>query len=189
MYGADWLYVTICFSVGLVSTAAAAGFAGKPTWPCVTSFSCTGVLSMYFRKLAHAGSAAWVVQEKPSPPPSRVCGSPAPPATVGKGNQPSSEVRLLFVLRADMTPGSQSPCSSIAALPFATMPAELPAPCWAGVLREAVWNGLVFMKEVRSVPAFVKHGWFMSIELMACWRVAVEHSLMAKYSHQNASGH
>ena len=40
-----------------------------------------------------------------------------------------------------MTPGFQWPCSSIAALPLATRPAELPAPCCAGVPRKPGWNG------------------------------------------------
>ena len=88
-----------------------------------------------------------------------------------------------------MTPGSQSPCSSIAALPFATMPAELPAPTWAGVPRKPVWNGFVAMKDLSSLPAFMKHGALRLSAFIAALSVAVEHSRSAKYSHQNASGH
>ena len=109
------------------SADAAAGLAGRPTF-AATTFFCTGVLSMYCRNWAQAGSAAGVVHEKPSPPPSVVVGAPAPPAMAGNGNQPSLELRVLSDVSGAMTPGSQSPCSSIAALPLATMPAELPAP-------------------------------------------------------------
>src|SRR6266702_1399019 len=44
------------------------------------------------------------------------------------------------------------------------------------------------MNAVRSELALAKHGALMLIELMACLRTLVEHSLRAKYSHQNASG-
>src|SRR5262249_41355620 len=104
---------------------------------------------MYFRNSAQAGSAARFVQEKPSPPPGVVVGDPAPPATAGNGNQPRSEFSFLLLVSGAITPGSQSPCSSIAALPFATMPAELPAPTCAAVPRNPSWNGLVAMNAVR----------------------------------------
>ncbi len=88
-----------------------------------------------------------------------------------------------------MTPGSQSPCSSIAALPLATMPAELPAPTWAGVPRNPDWKGLVAMKVWSWLPACTKHGADRFTPFIAVLRVAVGHSRRAKYSHQNASGH
>ena len=69
-----------------------------------------------------------------------------------------SVCHVLFGTSAWNTLGSQSPCSSIAALPSATMPAELPAPVWAGVFRKAGWNGLVAMNDLRSLPALAKHG-------------------------------
>ena len=87
-----------------------------------------------------------------------------------------------------MTPGSQSPCSSMAALPLATMPAELPAPCWDAVPRKPGWNGLVFMNAWRSAPALRKHGLLTLIAFIAACATAVEQSRSAKYSHQNASG-
>ena len=79
-----------------------------------------------------------------------------------------------------MTPGSQSPCSSIAALPLATRPAELPAPCWAGVPRKPVWNGLVAMNVLRSSPALMKHGSLRLIAFIAAFSTLVEHSRTAK---------
>src|ERR1019366_3470511 len=157
MYGAVWFACATVFRGGRASADVAEGLAGRPTL-APTTFSCTGVLSTYFRKLAQAGSAAPVVHEKPSPPPSTTAGSPAPPVTAGNGNQPSCELRFLSVLSGVIVPGSQSPCSSIAAWPFETMPAELPAPTWAAVPRKPVWNGLVAMNDLRSVPAFTQHG-------------------------------
>src|SRR5262249_61359415 len=68
-------------------------------------------------------------------------------------------------------------------------PAALAAPCWDGVLRKPGWNGWVPRNDLRSAPALRKHGSFRLMAFMACWRVAVEHSRSAKYSHQNASGH
>src|ERR1035438_6649533 len=86
MYGAAWLVCATVFRGGRASADAAEGLAGRPTL-APTTFSCTGVLSTYFRKLAQAGSAAPVVQEKPSPPPSTTAGAPAPPAKAGKRQQ------------------------------------------------------------------------------------------------------
>src|SRR5713226_4117825 len=188
MKGDEWLYVSTCFRAGMVSAGDAAGLAGRPTL-APTTLACTAAESRYFRKSAQAGSAAEVVQEKPSPPPSTVVGSPAPPLTAGNGNQPSSEFRPLSEVRGAMTPGSQSPWSSIAALPLPTMPAELPAPVWAAVPRKPLWNGWVLMKAVRSLPAFMKHGALRLTAFIELCRTGVEHSRTAKYSHQNASGH
>src|SRR5256885_985348 len=79
----------------------------------------TGVLSRYLRNWAQAGSAAPVVQEKPSPPPITAVGSPWPPDTAGNANQPSLASTLLSVVSPWSSTGSQSPCSSIATLPLA----------------------------------------------------------------------
>src|ERR1700742_5006068 len=136
---------------------AAAGLAGSDAAPEDTSCFWTDGESMYFRKSAHA-AVALLVQENPSPPPSATFSSPLPPGTVGKRTQPSLALSCLSEVSAAMTTGSQSPCSSIAALPLATMPAELPAPCWAGVPRKPAWNGLVFRNARVSSPALVKHG-------------------------------
>jgi hypothetical protein len=57
-----------------------------------------------------------------------------------------------------MTPGFQWPCSSMAALPLASRPAELPAPCWAGVARKPFWNGLASMSCSSMSPALVQQG-------------------------------
>src|SRR5690349_11798290 len=155
----------------MVIADAAAGFTGSEIAPEVTSFFCTSAPSMYFRKSAHA-AVALVVQEKPSPPPSVVLGSPLPPLTAGKANQPSLELRFLSLVSAAIVLGSQSPWSSIAALPLATIPAELPAPCWAGVPRKPGWKGLVAMKAFVSSPAFVKHGSLRAIAFIDCLRTS-----------------
>src|SRR5215471_18903755 len=112
------------FSAGTVSASAAAGFAGRPT-PAPSSCRWTSGVVRYCRKSEQAGSAAWVVQEKPSPPPSTAFGSPAPPLTAGNGNQPSLEFTFLSGVRLAPAPGSQSPWSSIAALPLTSRPTEL----------------------------------------------------------------
>jgi hypothetical protein len=147
-----------------------------------TSISWTGVLSMYWRNSAPADSAAPVVQEKPSPPDSTADGLPAPPGTCGNGNQPSSEMILALVVRAGTTLVSQSPCSSMPALPLASRPAELPAPVWAWVALKPPWNGLVAMNALRSWVALEKHGALMLMALIADCRSDWEHSRTAKYS-------
>ena len=86
----------------------------------------------------------------------------------------------MSLVSAGMTLVSQSPCSSMATLPLATIPAELPAPVWAGVDRNAGWNGLVFMKAVSALPALVKQGLLRSTVFIACSIVAWEHSRRAK---------
>src|ERR1017187_5531309 len=179
MYGAAWLVCATVFRGGRASADVAEGLAGRPTL-APTTFSCTGVLSTYFRKLAQAGSAAPVGHEKPAPPPRTRAGAPAPPVTAGNGNQPSCEVKLVLVVRPCITPGSQSPCSSMAAWPVETMPAELPAPAWDAVPRKPVWNGLVAMKVLRSWPAFTKHAALTLTALIAAFSVAVEHSRTAR---------
>src|ERR1700733_13395564 len=95
---------------------------------------------------------------------------------------------FLLLVRAGTTLVSQSPCSSIAALPLASRPAELPAPVWAWVALNPPWNGLVPMNAVRSLVAWVKHGAVMLTALMEDCRTDSEHSLTAKYSQKNASG-
>jgi hypothetical protein len=42
---------------------------------------------------------------------------------------------------------------------------------------------------VRSLVAVEKHDELRLTEVMACWMTEAGHSLTAKYSHQNASGH
>ena len=62
----------------------------------------------------------------------------------------------------------------------ATIPAELPAPVWAGVFRKAGWNGLLAMNDLRSSPALAKHGALAETFLTAACRVPTEHSRTAK---------
>src|SRR3954466_16103281 len=142
---------------------------------------------MYFRKSAQAGPAL-TAHEKPSPPPSAVPGVPLPPSIDGNGNQLSFEANCLSSVSGIIVGSSQSPCSSIAALPLATRPAELPAPCWAGVPRKPDWNGLVARNAFVSSPALTKHGSSSLMAFIAPLSVSVEHSRSAKYSHQKASG-
>src|SRR3984885_8075308 len=162
---------------------------GSPVWPGPTSCAWTDGGSRDCRKSAQPCTCAVLpVQEKPSPPPRTAVCEPAVPGVCGKGNQPSSELRALLVETPCMTDGSQSPCSSIAALPDATRPAELPAPCWEEVPRKPVWNGLVFRNADRLVLAWPKHEAPKLSLLMAELTVACGQSRSAKYSHQNASG-
>ena len=55
--------------------------------------------------------------------------------------------------------------------------------------RKPAWNGCVFMNVVRSLLALVKQELDRLTARIDDLRVAVGHSRMAKYSHQNASGH
>src|SRR6266498_2794225 len=66
---------------------------------------------------------------KPSPPPNCSPGCPAPPLTVGNGNQPTFEPRpfLSFVLALNVE-GAHWPMRSIAARPLPMVAASPPAP-------------------------------------------------------------
>src|SRR5436190_14760558 len=101
---------------------------------------CTGVDTMYLRKSAHS-TGAFQEQANPSPPPIAAPGTPLPPGTAGNGNQPRA-LPMPFLLgeRLFITPGFQWPWSSIAALALPIRPAELDAPCCAGVPRKPSWN-------------------------------------------------
>src|SRR5829696_4043491 len=107
-------------------------------------------------------------------------GSPWPPGTDGKGKNPRSGSGLLFGVREAITPGSQAPISSMLALWLATRPAELPAPCWAEVVRKPSLNGFVSAKALRSSPAFVQQGSLKFLSLAAASRVALLHARRAK---------
>ena len=65
-------------------------------------------------------------------------GSPWPPATAGKGNQPRSGSGFWSGVREAITPGSQAPISSMLALWFATRPAELSRALLRGGGQEAL---------------------------------------------------
>src|SRR4029079_9752661 len=117
---------------------------------------CTLGLSTYVRNWAHAGCGAFQEHAKPSPPPSSEPGRALLPGTFGNGNQPRKLGTLLSGVRDCITPGFQCPWSSIAALPFATSPAELDAPCCAGVARNPFWNGPASSSCWRYAPAFVQ---------------------------------
>src|SRR3954469_10793709 len=99
---------------------------GRPA-PLAPNFFCTSTLTMYLSNSTHSGGA-FLEQANPSPPPRAAVGSPADPGTPGKLNQPRKGGTFLSAVRPLITPGSQCPMSSMAALPLATRPAELPAP-------------------------------------------------------------
>ena len=81
---------------------------------------------------------------------------------------------------AFMVPSSQCPWSSIAALPLPIMPAELDAPCCAGVARNPSWNGFASRSCCVSVPAFVQHASLKSRLTAAFCSVALLHSRTAR---------
>src|SRR5690242_9040117 len=107
-------------------------------------------------------------------------GSPCPPEIVGKLNQPRSGNGFWSGVREAMTPGSHAPMSSMAALWFATSPAELPAPCCAEVLRKPLLNGLVAANVSRSLPALTQQGSLNVLEAAALFMASAVHSRSAK---------
>ena len=113
-------------------------------------------------------------------PPIIALGSPWPPGTAGKGNQPRSGSGFWFGVSVWIVPGSQAPMSSMAALWLATRPAEEPAPTCAAVVRKPAWNGLTFRNAARSLPAFVQHGSVNLRVVPAAFIVAWLHSRRAK---------
>src|ERR1700735_1450816 len=112
-------------------------------------------------------------------PPITALGSPAPPGTAGKGNQPRSGSGFWFGVSDASVPGSQARISSMPALCVGTAPAE-PAPTCAAVVRKPVWNGLILRNAVRSLPAFVQHGSVNLRLVAAAFIVAWLHSRRAK---------
>ena len=118
---------------------------------------CTLRLLTYCRNCEHSGCGAFQEQAKPSPPPSSEPGRALLPGTFGNGNQPRKLGTVLSAVSGCMTPGFQCPCSSIAALPFATRPAELVAPCCAGVARKPAWNGPASAAG-HELPRLSQHG-------------------------------
>ena len=83
----------------------------------------------------HSFFGAFAEQEYPSTAPIIEPGAPLPPETSGNGKKPRSDSGLPSGVSEEITPGSHAPMSSMAALWLATRPAELPAPCWAAVVR------------------------------------------------------
>src|SRR3954469_10367679 len=128
---------------------------GRPMLRAAQTF-CTPTDTMYLRKSTHSGGALYE-HEKPSPPPRAAPATPFAPGMAGKGNQPRF-LPMPFLLgeRPFITPGSQWPCSSMAALPLPIRPAELPAPCWAGVPRKPRWNGSTPSSCLTASPAFTQ---------------------------------
>ena len=140
--------MTLC-STGSVTAAAALLDAGGAE-AAVEYDSWMASVARKFRKSVHAGCGALAEQEKASRPPIMAVGSPAPPGTDGNGKKPRSGRFFWSGVREPITPGSQAPMSSMAALWFATRPADEPAPCWADVVRKPSLNGLVAAKACRS---------------------------------------
>src|SRR5258705_4947059 len=160
------------FMLESVTPLSAPWVTGRPA-PVSAKPFCTAGLEMYLRKSTHWGGALYE-QEKQSPPPRAAFGSPLPPATVGNANHPRLSPRpFLSSVSPAITAGSQWPMSSMAALPFATRPAELVAPCWAGVARKPSLNGSVLRKACRSLPAFVKHASANFLSTPACFITCV----------------
>src|ERR1700748_2596097 len=113
-------------------------------------------------------------------PPIIALGSPWPPGTAGKGNQPRSGSGFWFGVSVAIVPGSQAPMSSMPALWLATRPAEEPAPTCAAVVRKPGWNGVNFRNAARSLPAFVQHGSVNLRVVLAVVIVAWLHSRRAE---------
>src|ERR1035437_2288240 len=115
-------------------------------------------------------------------------GSPWPPEIDGKGNHPRSGSGFWSGVREAMTPGSQAPMSSMAALWFATSPAELPAPCCAAVVRKPLLKGFVPANVARSWPAFSQHGSVNVLVAAALFSVSALHSRSENQKNQGAAG-
>ena len=76
--------------------------------------------------------------------------------TAGNGNQPSSEERFLLVETPSITDGSQSPCSSIAALPLRDQARRAAGALLGRGAEEAGLERVGLHEAVRSVLAWVK---------------------------------
>ena len=134
---------------------------------------------MKLRKSAHSFGAL-TEHEYPSTPPIIEPGSPWPPDSSGNGNHARSGSGFSSGVREAITPGSHAPMSSIAAWWLATRPAELPAPCWALVVRKPSLNGWVAAKSFRSSAAFSQQPSLKSLVSPVFSMVWALHSRRAK---------
>src|SRR5690554_6733188 len=116
-------------------------------------------------------------------------GSPAVSGTLTNGNQPRNSGTVASGVSEPIWPAFQWPMSSMAALPLATRPAELSAPCWPEVARNPSWKGSVPTKSCSSSPASTQHGSLKSSAGMSVCSVSVEHAASANWYHQWAAGH
>src|SRR5262245_62776377 len=184
---ADWVAFAMVCRTGSDRPTSAPLAVGMPE-PVPAKPFCTSGLTMYLRNSTHS-AGAFLVHAKPSPPPIWVVWLPPAPGTDGNGNQLRKLGSFWSGVSDDMTPPSQWPMSSIAALPLATWPAELFAPAWPGVARKSFWNGWVPRRVFRSSPALTKHGSSNFESLDAAASASAEHSRTAKLYHQCAAGH
>ena len=98
------------------------------------------VLVRKHRKSTVSGGAS-LPTTNPLPPPNASSAAPAPPARLGKGNQPrSSPMPFWSGELAFIVPGAHWPMSCMAALPVAIVAACPPAPSH-GAARNPSWNG------------------------------------------------
>ena len=95
---------------------------------------------------------------------------------------------FLSGVRSLITPGSQPPMSSIAAMWLASRPAEELAPCWAGVVRKPSLKASRSSSACTSSPVRVQHLSLKSLSDWALSKVSAEHSRSANQYHQWAAG-
>src|SRR3954467_5051980 len=106
----------------------------------------------------------------------------------GNGNQLRKLGILLSAVRLCVTPASQWPCSSIATLPLASRPAELPAPVCAGVARNPSLNGFASSSFFRYSPALTQHWSLKLCETIVFWTTVLLQILTASVCQETASG-
>src|SRR6478735_72969 len=173
---------------GSVTAPTACGLTGRPLSAAHVSWFSWFVMN--FKKSTASGGAS-LPTAKPSAPPKASVGWPAPPSTVGNGNQPSSKGRFAapstpaWVANA---PGAHWPIRSIAAPPLAIVPdspsgASQPAP------RNPAWNGSSATRSPTFSPASTTAG-TLKLLSAAIWFIAsAPPRRIMRYEYQKWAGH
>ena len=104
-----------------------------------------------------ASGGASLPTANPSPPPNASVAAPAPPSTIGNGNQPSSNASSPSGTPAAVrnAPGAHWPMRSIAARPLPMAPDSSGSHVAA---RKPGWKGSMSMRRFSSSPAAITSG-------------------------------
>ena len=172
---------------GSVTEASAPFLTGRMP-PLAPALLATSLVTRNLAKSSASGGAS-LPNAKPSPPPNCSVALPAPPSTVGNGNQPRSESTSSpsFALAANVE-GAHWPIRSIAALPLATVAASPPAPSH-GAARKPFWNGSMSISRLSSSPALTNPGESKEPSSPACAIASLPAIRSDRFAHQNMPGH
>ena len=156
------------------------------TAPLAPALFATSEVTRNFTKSTASGGASLPIA-KPSPPPNCSSAEPAPPSTVGNGNQPTSGAFSSLALAAKVD-GAHWPMRSIAARPLPIVAASPPDPSH-GAARKPSWNGCMSISRWSSSPALTKPSLSNEPSSPACCIASLPAMRSDRLAHQNIPGH